>query len=194
MRLAFLVFLTLSIALALGGWTAKLALEESSEIGTVRVGPWNAKPFAGAPGADPYSKAFLSRVGNLTLGIGEGIVFLAERDSAGAELRRECNYRIEGQTPLARVFTLVPYTDDGRLIQPGEGRAGWLLSGDLLRAEDNGFRIALGPQARPGNWLATAGDGGFILALTLYDTPASSASGVASLALPTIQRETCVNG
>ncbi|WP_206454855.1 DUF1214 domain-containing protein [Aurantimonas marina] len=194
MRFTLLVLIALAIALGLGGWSANRALEESAEIGTVAVGPWAANPFAGSPDADPYAKARLARLGNLTLGIGEGILFTADRDSSDAPLRRQCQYRIAGHTPPTRIWTLAPYTPEGRLIQPGAGRAGWLTSHNLMRAEDNSFAVAIGPMARAGNWLATSGRGPLVLALALYDTPASASSGVDSLSLPDIELETCFDG
>ena len=194
MRFALSVFVALAIALGLGGWSAAWALKESSEIGTVTVGPWHANPFAGAPDADPYSKARLARFGNLTLGIGEGIQFTADTDASGRQLRRECEYHLAGRTPPARVWTLAPYTADGRLVQPDAGLNGWLVSSSLMRDEDNSFAIAIGPKARSGNWLATAGRGPMILSLALYDTPASASSGVENIALPILKREACFAG
>ena len=191
MRFILYVLIALSIALGLGGWSADWALTESSEIGTVTVGPWHANPFSGSPDADPYSKARLARLGSLTLGIGEGIQFTADVDDSGRQLRRECAYRIEGRTPPARVWTLAPYTPGGRLVQPDAGRNGWLVSSSLLRNEDNSFAVAIGAEARSGNWLATAGRGPMVLSLTLYDTPASASSGVENLALPGIERGAC---
>ncbi|MBO0904908.1 DUF1214 domain-containing protein [Jiella sonneratiae] len=194
MRFTLLVMVAVAIALYLGGWSAKWAVDHSSEIGTVTVGPWQATPFAGAPDADPYSKARLATVGNLTLGTGEGIQFRSASDDTGRALRRECSYRIGGSTPPARVFTLAAYLPDGELIRPADGRPGWLTSNNLMRNEDNSFALAVGPEARAGNWLATAGRGEMILVLALYDTPASAASGASSLSLPTIRRESCANG
>ena len=78
-------------------------------------------------------------------------------------------------------------------MHPAPGLTGWLTSNNLMREEDNSFAIAVGPSARPGNWLATAGTGPLVLALSLYDTPASASTGVESLALPD-QREACYNG
>lgn len=194
MRFTLLVMIALFIALGLGGWTARWALEESAEIGTVTIGPWVANPSAGAPDADPYSKARLARVGNLTLGLGEGVQFIAQTDASGRPLRRECQYRLSGQAPAARIWTIAPYSLDGRLIQPGAGRVAWLTSNNLMRAEDNSFEIAIGPLARAGNWLATSGSGPLVLALSLYDTPVSAASGVANVVLPALTREKCPNG
>ncbi|MBC8129056.1 MAG: DUF1214 domain-containing protein [Rhizobiaceae bacterium] len=194
MRLLLLLALSLSIALGVGAWSALLALEQSADLGTEQVGPWLANPLAGSVEADPYSKARLARIGNLTLGVGEGVVFRATRDSAGAALRRECSYGLEGQTPPARVWTLAAFSQTGRLIQPGDGRPGWLVSRGLLRGEDNRFEIAVGPSARPGNWLAVTGEGPYVLALTLYDTPASTSSGLGDLEMPALLAKGCAVG
>ena len=194
MRHALLVLLSLAIALGLGGWSANWALDQSSEIGTVTYGPWHANPTAGSPDADPYAKARLARIGNLTLGIGEGVQFTADRDSLGRPLARNCVYTLAGQAPPARIWTLAPYTPDGHLVHPAPGLTGWLTSNDLMRKEDNSFVIAVGPSARPGNWLATAGSGPLVLAMSLYDTPASASTGAEKLALPPIEREACYNG
>lgn len=194
MRFLFLLVVALSLALSLGAWSAHWALERSADYGTESVGPWFANPFAGSVDADPYSKARLAKLGNLTLGTGEGVVFKADRDSAGSPLRRECGYVVAGETPPARVWTLAAYTEEGRLIQPGEGRPGWLVSSGLLRAEDNSMSIAVGSVAMPGNWLSITGSGPFTLALTLYDTPASSSSGLGDLEMPSIVRTGCYDG
>ena len=194
MRFTVLVMVAVGIALYLGGWSAKWAVQQSSEIGTVVVGHWQANPFSGAPDADPYSKARLAMVGNLTLGIGEGIQFRSIRDERDRPLRRDCSYVMVGTTPPSRIFTLAAYLPEGRLIRPSAGRPGWLTSNNLMRNDDNAFEIAVGPAARAGNWLATSGTGEMTLVLSLYDTPASAASGASSLSLPTIRRESCANG
>ena len=194
MRFTLLVMIAVTIALYLGGWSARWAVDHSSEIGTVVVGQWQATPFAGAPDADPYSKARLAVLGNLTLGIGEGIQFRSSADEAGRALRRECSYVIAGTTPPARIFTLAAYQPEGQLIRPSAGRPGWLTSNNLMRDDDNAFKIAVGPKATAGNWLATSGSGPMTLMLALYDTPASAASGASSLALPSITREGCLDG
>lgn len=194
MRLLFLLLLALGIALGLGAWSADWALRASADYGTAVIEPWVANPLAGAVDADPYAKARLARLGNLTLGTGEGVVFRARADAADEPLRRECNYVVSGQTPPARAWTLAAYTPEGRLIQPPEGQPGWLVSTGLLRAEDNSASIAVGPVAMPGNWLSTTGEGPFILALTLYDTPASSSGGLGEFDMPGLVRSGCYDG
>ncbi|KQT55261.1 MULTISPECIES: DUF1214 domain-containing protein [unclassified Aureimonas] len=191
MRFLLLLAATIALALGLGGWSAERALEAAADLGTETVGPWSANPTAGSVDADPYSKARLARIGNLTLGIGEGIQFRASRDSTGQPLRLDCSYRLSGQTPPARVWTLAAFGLDGRVVQPGAGRPGWLVSRNIIRAEDNSFTATVGPRAAPGNWLSVQGSGSFVLTLTLYDTPASSSSGLGDLEMPNLVREAC---
>lgn len=191
MRFLLLLAASVAIALGLGGWTAKLALDSPVGSGTVAIGPWIAEPLAGSVDADPYEKARLSRVGDLTLGIGEGVQLKTLHDLQGDPLRRDCTYRLSGELPLARVWTLAAFTPAGRLIQAGDGRPGWLVSRSLLRAEDNSVTIFVGPAAQPGNWLATTGEGGFALVLTLYDTPASTSSGIGRIDVLSVERKSC---
>lgn len=191
MRFLFLTFLSLAIALGLGTYSAAWMIDHFEGTETVVVGPWHADRTAGSPAADPYAKARQARSGNLTLGLGEGVAFRARVDSQGAELRRECSYRLEGAYPPARVATLAAYDFEGRLIEAGNERPDHLVSLNWMREDDNSAMIAVGPVARPGNWLATVGDGGYILALTFYDTPVSTDSGAAPIAMPHIVKTDC---
>ena len=63
-----------------------------------------------------------------------------------------------------------------------------------MRAEDNSVGIAISPVAQAGNWLAVTGRGAYVLALTLYDTPASSSSGLGQLDMPSLVRGDCLDG
>ena len=191
MRFLLSILVACAIALGLGGWSAQWAVEHGTNFDAVRVGPWSASPFSGTPEADPYAKARRAKLAQLTLGGGEGIVFQAETDALGNRLRRECEYRLSGRTPVSRVFTLSAHTDEGQLILPESGRPGWLTSNSILRSETNSFEIAVGPEARAGNWLAPLGQGPYILTLALYDTPASAITGAAGLELPTILPDGC---
>lgn len=191
MRFLFLALLTVAIALGLGGWSASVMLDRVEGSGSLDVGSWQANRLAGSPSADPYAKARLARDGNLTLGLAEGIAFRARLDDQGRELSRACTYRLTGEVPPSRVWTLSPFAPSGDPIMPSEGRPGWLVSEDLMRDDSNEAVVLVSPQAQPGNWLALGGRGPFVLALTLYDTPASTSGGAAELALPTIERVGC---
>ncbi|WP_062113757.1 DUF1214 domain-containing protein [Aureimonas sp. AU40] len=191
MRFLFLILLTFGLALGLGTLSVAWMIDHFEGTEIVVVGPWHADRTAGSPSADPYAKARQARSGNLTLGLGEGVAFRARVDSDNRELRRECSYRLEGAYPPARIATLAAYDFDGRLIEAGGERPDHLVSLNWMREDDNAAVIAVGPVARPGNWLATAGDGGYILALTFYDTPVSTDSGAAPIPMPHIVRTDC---
>ncbi|MDY8108467.1 DUF1214 domain-containing protein [Fulvimarina sp. 2208YS6-2-32] len=191
MRFLLASLLAITIALGLGGWSAKLAIDGGTNFDSVALGPWRASPLIGTREADPYAKARLAKLAQLTLGGGEGIMFQAEADGEGRRLLLECTYRLTGRTPAARFFTLSAHSDDGRVDLPQSGRPGWLTSNALLRREDNSFEITVGPQARAGNWLATDRTGPYRLTFALYDTPASAITGAAGLEMPAIEREGC---
>src|SRR4051812_24851304 len=98
------------VATTLGFASAWYAIDHGPLFGAVRVGSWTAHPNAGGESADPYSVATLPRTGEVPLGAGEGIAFTAEKDDAGELLGGACRYRVAGQTPAARLWTLTAYT------------------------------------------------------------------------------------
>jgi hypothetical protein len=190
MRFLFLAVVALTIAIAGGAWSASVMLERFEGAGSLDVGPWQADRLAGSPAADPYSKARLARDGNLTLGLAEGMAFRAVADSERRALRRECTYRIAGALPPARVWTLSAFDGAGRPILERD-RPAWLTSENLMRDDANEAPVLVGARPQPGNWLAVSGTGGFVLALTLYDTPASTAGGATDVSMPSIERTGC---
>jgi hypothetical protein len=103
------------LAIGGGAWSLWRVLDNTQGTGALTIGAWTAFPNIGSPDADPYSRARTSREGILALGSAEGIAFTATTDSAGDTLRSECSYRIEGDVPASRFWTLVATTD-----QPAE--------------------------------------------------------------------------
>ncbi|TSE04009.1 DUF1214 domain-containing protein, partial [Mesorhizobium intechi] len=53
---AFLMLLSLAIAIGGGGASVWYALKIQDGVGAIRVGQWTAFPDIGTPAADPYSK------------------------------------------------------------------------------------------------------------------------------------------
>lgn len=192
MRFLFATIVAFVIALVGGGWSAALVMDRFDGAGSLRVGPWEANRLSGSPEADPYSKARAARDGDLTLGLGEGIALRAARDSVGEILQRRCIYRLAGRTPAARLWTLSAFDPEGRALRPSTGRPAGLVSNDLLRSDENDALVHVGPVAQAGNWLAVDGTGPMILALTLYDTPATSSTGGGEISMPTIELVRCV--
>jgi hypothetical protein len=190
--LRFLVDLTIAILVAttIGFATAWYAVDRGFVFGAVTIGSWTAWPLAGSPSADPYSIAMLARTGEVPLGAGEGIAFTAATDSAARPLTGNCTYRIEGQTPAARLWTLTAYDGNGRLMVNPARRAGF-HSREILRRPDGSFNIVVSAAVNPGNWLPIADLDRFKLILRLYDTPATTGSQIANLEMPRIVMERC---
>ncbi|MBS7539356.1 DUF1214 domain-containing protein [Ancylobacter lacus] len=143
--------------------------------GVVHAGAWRAWPKSGTADADPYSRAALTRLGTLPLELADGLAFVAATDDAGRPLDPRCDIRLHGRLPQARYWTLTATDTRGRLIANAADRHGF-TSAEAVWNGDGTLDIVLSPQARPGNWLPTAGSDRLALALRLYDTPVGIAN------------------
>lgn len=190
-RVPLLVAVVLGIAFVGGIFSTLWALDATVGFGAIRLGAWEAFPDAQTADADPYAKAHRAEGGKLLYGSAEGLSFQADRDDEGAALSAACNYRLSGQTPIARVWSLTVAGRDGRALADPEGRPMALNSWTVLRRKDTGFEIELSGEARPGNWLFLPGEGPFRLVLTLLDTPTAGSSGLLDLAMPSLTRLGC---
>jgi len=184
----FLYALTLG---ALGGLALTwYVASDRFDLGSLQIGPWTAWPMANTLDANRYARARIAKSGDLPLASGEGIVFLALADSAGAPLDGRCRYRIAPILPPARWWTLTPYDEEGRLLVNAARREGF-TSAEMLRESASEATIVTGPQAQPGNWLPTA-SGGFSLVLRLYDSPISTGLGTKdTVPLPSVDKVGC---
>jgi hypothetical protein len=188
---ALLTLLALAIAIVGGSGSVWYALNVQDGVGAIRIGQWTAFPDIGTPTADPYSKARVAREGVLALGQAEGLSFVAERDSGGEQLQRQCTYRIEGGFPTARFWTLYAADQSLGVVETGKPRVAALQSYQVLRQPDNSVVISVGNRPAPGNWLLTDGFGRMYFVLTLYDTPIASSTGLSDVTLPRILKVGC---
>ncbi|MCV3210459.1 DUF1214 domain-containing protein [Mesorhizobium sp. YC-39] len=188
---ALLTLLSLAIAIGGGGGSVWYALKTQDGAGAIRIGQWTAFPDIGTPAADPYSKARVAREGVLALGRAEGLSFIAERDSGGEQLMRQCAYKIDGGFPTARFWTLYAADQSLGVVQTGRPRLAALQSYQVLRQPDNSVIISVGSRPAPGNWLLTEGAGRMYFVLTFYDTPIASSIGLSDVTLPQILRVGC---
>ena len=116
---------------------------------------------------------------------------MANRDSGGALLRRDCAYEIEGAIPSSRFWTLYAADERRVVLPPTVRRVPALHSYEMLRTSDGAISITASPNPAPGNWLGTSGTGPMQLVLTLYDTPAATAARVFEIELPQVLRMAC---
>jgi hypothetical protein len=189
-RLVIDIAIAIAIATVIGFSTAWIAVTHGYLFGAIHAGGWTAWPSAGSADADPYSLATLARDGEVPLGEGEGIAFTADTDTDGAPLSGTCSYELAGQTPAARLWTLTAYDADGRLMLNAPRRQGF-HSREIVRRTDGSFAIEISSQVKPGNWLPVAPVSRIKLVLRLYDTPLTTGSRIADLAMPAIRKVSC---
>lgn len=191
--LATILLVVLAAAL-LGISSAYLIIEREEPLNAATIGPWHAYPKAGTSEADPYSVAIYTRGAVIPLASGEGLALVARDDSAGHLLDPTCIYRISGQTPSARLWTLTAVDGHGRLVETLPGRVS-LASHALLRNRDGTFDITAARRAYPGNWLplaaAAKASDGLRLVLRIYDAPVTTGAALDGISMPEIERLGC---
>jgi hypothetical protein len=190
-RLLLGTLLSFVVAAALGLGSTWFALTRGTAFGAVTLGAWKAWPKTGTADIDPYARAGIARSGELPIGQGDGVAFVAKTDDHGQPLDGRCDVLVEGTTPKARFWTLTLYTPEGGLVANTVDREGF-TSEELVRRADGSFVIAVAPRARPGNWLPTGGTDRYLLVLRLYDTQIGVATPAEREApMPAITRGTC---
>lgn len=187
--LGFLLALAVAAVVGLGGtW---LALSRGTAFGAVPIGAWTAWPRTGTRDVDPYARATIARTGELPIGSGDGVAFVARSDDVGRPLDGRCDVLVSGTTPQARFWTITLYDPQGRLIGNAIERHGF-TSQEIVRRPDGTFDIIVAPRARPGNWLPTNGVDRYVLVLRLYDTPVGVATRASREApMPAISVQSC---
>ena len=193
MRLILTIFLVALAGLFLGGTTAWYSIQYAHRIGTINFGPWTAFPFAGASEVDPYTVARSVAEGTVPMGATEGLTFEAFADSQGRTLTLSCDYRIEGKAPPSKLWTLVTYDGEGKLVKPAPGGASALYSNGVVHFPDGSFLVTASRRPQPGNWLAISGEGSMRLVLRLYDTSITSSAGATAQSMPQILRGDCAS-
>ncbi|MDB5627822.1 MAG: hypothetical protein JWQ51_162, partial [Tardiphaga sp.] len=116
MHLIFLALLALMTATAVGLGTTWMTATRGTELGTLTIGSWTARPRSGTNEIDPYARALIARSGELPIGTGDGIAFTATIDDAKKPLDGRCDVVVRGVTPAARFWTLTLYDTKGRLV------------------------------------------------------------------------------
>lgn len=170
--------LAFAIAAVLGLGATWLTLAHGTAFGAITIGAWTAWPRTGTQDIDPYARASIARSGELPIGSGDGVAFLARTDDNGQALDGRCDVTVTGATPQARFWTLTLYDTDGRLVANALERHGF-TSQEIVRRAEGSFEIVVAPRVRAGNWLPTGGIERYVLMLRLYDTPVGVATRAA---------------
>jgi hypothetical protein len=185
------ILLGLGLATAIGLGTTWITATRGTNLGTLTIGAWTAKPRIGSAEIDPYSRAAIARSGELPIGTGDGIAFLATADDAKRPLDGRCDVIISGVTPAARFWTLTLHDRKGHLVANALQRYGF-TSQEIVRNSDGSFVVHVASRARAGNWLPTGGIESYVLMLRLYDTPVGVGTRTRRDApMPSIATERC---
>lgn len=175
MRLIILTLLALCIAAVVGVGATWMTTTRGTDLGTLTIGAWTARPRTGTVDVDPYSRATITRNGELPVGTGDGVAFTTGRDDGNKSLDGRCDVVVSGVTPAARFWTLTLYDTKGNLVANSLARYGF-TSQEIVRSADGSFEIHIAPRSRAGNWLPTGGIERYKLMLRLYDTPVGVAT------------------
>lgn len=170
MRLILVTLVTLIIATIVGLGATWMTATRGVDVGTITIGAWTARPKTGTSDIDPYSRASVARSGELPVGTGDGVAFIATKDDSGRLLNGQCDVVVKGVTPAARFWTMTIYDSKGQLVANSLQRYGF-TSQEIVRGSDGGFELRVTSRSRAGNWLPTGGLDRYMLALRLYDTP-----------------------
>lgn len=191
MRLIFLTLLALIVATVVGLGATWMTATRGTDLGTLTIGAWTARPRTGTSEIDPYARASIARSGELPVGTGDGIAFTATTDDKKKLLDGRCDVVVSGVTPAARFWTLTLYDTKGRLVPNSLQRYGY-TSQEIVRAADGAFEIRIASRSRAGNWLPTSAIERYVLMLRLYDTPVGVATRTQRDApMPTIATVGC---
>lgn len=195
LRTLAILTLILFVGVLLGISSAYMVIERERPLMAVNIGSWEAYPQAGTAQADPYSVAIYTRGAKVPLASGEGLALVARTDDSGAALDPTCRYRLSGQTPTARLWTLTATNKAGHLVETLPGRS-VISSRQLLRRADGSFVIVASTTPRSGNWLPLArapfSSDGLMFTLRLYDAPVTIGASLDGAAMPSITRLDCL--
>jgi hypothetical protein len=190
-RLILLSLLALAIAAATGLGLTWTTATRGTDLGTLTIGAWTARPRTGSSDIDPYARAAIARSGELPIGTGDGVAFTATADDKNKLLDGRCDVVVSGVTPAARFWTLTLYDTKGRLVPNALQRYGF-TSQEIVRGVDGAFEVRIASRARAGNWLPTGAIERYVLMLRLYDTPVGVATRTQRDApMPTIATVGC---
>src|SRR3984893_8153877 len=89
-RLIFITLLALALATVVGLGATWMTATRGTDLGTLTIGAWTARPKTGTADVDPYSRASIARSGELPVGTGDGVAFSATTDDRKRPLDGRC--------------------------------------------------------------------------------------------------------
>lgn len=187
-----IIVLALCAAFAAGTASALYAVTHWLEIAGRQSGPWMRLAHINSAQKDPYSRAFQHVSSQFPIGDAEGRIYVAAKDDDGQLFDPSCHYKVEGNIPAARLFTLHAETTGGQLIiadAPFESA----MHSDHMLFRGNTFAVSVSATVQPDNWLTLQTNAPFNLVLTYYDVAVINDDTGNSTSLPGIVKQGCAN-
>jgi len=191
LKIMLAVLAVLVIGGGIGYGTAVAAYESMYSRGTVRNGQWATNLAAGSAEASIYTRANIALHGLLALAKSETVYYQCLGDDKGEQLRSNCDYRIEGNAPDARWWSITAYGQDDFLIPNEQKRYSFNTNTVKLNLDGN-YVIYLSGLPKEGNWLPSGTkDQKVALSLRLYNPGQPVYDNPGGIELPRITREGC---
>lgn len=179
------------MAVIAGVYTAGALRDGGYQLIERQIGQWRTWPAAGTPSADPYTRGHFIASKRLPLSRFEAIELEARIGSADQRLNSSCSYKIVGQMPPVRRWSLSSYNaDDTENTLQGSNST---LSSSQATIRPGGFlELTLSAQPHSGNWLRPNGSGDQVLVLRLVNPTYSAGRDTIATAPLKIQRLSCL--
>ena len=146
---------------------------------------WQGSAVAGSTDADFLTRARVARQALLALNETQTVYFSTMRDSDGALLDGECEYRMQGEGLPARWWSITAYGEDYFLI-PNKGDQ---YSVTMQEHGDGPWQVTIAADGQASLMAPTSG--GFNLLLRLYNPNFDVFSDLEKLRLPVIEKIWC---
>jgi len=185
------VLAVLGIGAALGlGATWFTVIRGNTMGGTVQDGPWRTSLQAGSSEGGMYTRASVAVHGLLALNRSETMYYTATTDSEGVPFSGRCTYRVRGNDPKTRWWSITAYGDDDYLI-PNDANRYSVSKNSVARDPDGSFSVMVSKANGGENWIPVTDGGSFSLSIRLYNPDKSVVDDPEHVVLPTIEREVC---
>ncbi len=179
---------------AVGVGSAFMMIGNGAMFGSIDNAGWRSSSTIGSVDADAYTRALVARIGLLGLNQNETIYYNRTADEAGRPLDARCVYRLEGAALPARWWSITLYASDHFLAVNGDD-APSIDATSIIAEPDGGWSASVAAtRGQAPNWISAKHAGAFSLSIRLYNPEAAVRDDMAGVALPTLTRESCVEG
>ena len=188
--LRFVTFVLVAALIGLG--LTSISLSTGSGLAAKRHGGWKSWKSAGHVKADPYTRAYIAKTGQLPLPPQISQTYFALYDNAHRRLHTSCSYVVESPAVEAKWWTIAAYDYNGQVFKNPVERYSFNAGSAMIRF-NGGFRVYLSQTPQPENWLPLGDNGTFVLVYRLYrkNLTDEQVSNEDDVPLPLIKRVSC---